>query len=371
MYFLQPQLLWLLAVLPLLAAALVWLAWILKEMVTNAYGDRRLLETLSRPLSGRRFVIKACLAAGGAALLAVALARPAVTDGHAKIQKGTLDVVAVVDVSRSMAAQDYKDKLPPLVEPAGKSTPADPAKPKRTGGTRLDMARHLIRTNLVNSLQGNQLGVVSYSGEAFPQAFLTGDGPALNWVLDRALTISSAPGEGSAMVKALELALLLFEVDSPKDHDRLIVLFSDGGCTDDQLKLAKLAEKCREMKITVVVVGLGKATPSPIPVSELAENDEYARGLFHNGKQFYEVDGEVEKTALDANLLQSFARAAGGKFVFLTNPADFNVVDHAGGRQYIDTAGVRELFDYPLAGAFLCLTLLGLSVTELRKRGAK
>lgn len=371
MYFLQPRTLWWLAVLPPAAAALVWLAWFLKERFLTAYGDRRLIDKNSRPLSKWRFLTKALLAAGGAALLVVALAHPAITDGHAKIQKGTLDVVAVVDVSRSMAAQDYKDKLPPPGEPEKKPARNDPAKPKRSGGTRLDMARHLIHTNLVNSLQGNQLGVVSYAGEAFPQAFLTGDGPALNWVLDRALTVSSAPGEGSALVKALELALLLFEVDSPADHDRLIVLFSDGGCTDDQAKLAEVAAKCREKKIRIVIVGLGKASPSPIPVSELAEDDEVARGLFHNGKQFYEADGEVEKTALDANLLQGLARASGGTFIFLTDANDFKLIDHAGGRQYIDAAGARELFEYPLVAALLCLLLLVASVTEWRKRGAK
>lgn len=370
MYFLQPQTLWLLAAVPLTAAALVWLAWFLKERILTAYGDRRLIERLSRPLSNRRFLVKGAMAVLAAALLTLALARPAVTDGHAKIQKGTLDVIAVVDVSRSMAAQDYKDKLPPPVEPKEASVTGE-NKPVKSGGTRLDMARHLIRTNLIHSLQGNQLGVVSYAGQAFPQAFLTGDGPALNWVLDRALTISSAPGEGSAMVKALELALLMFEVDSPADHDRLIVLFSDGGCTDDQAKLAKLAAKCREMKIKVIVVGLGKATPSPIPVAELADDDEFARGLFHNGKQFYEVDGEVEKTALDGNLLQALARDAGGTFVFLTNPGDFNLIDHAGGRQYIDVAGSRELFEYPLLAGLLCLVILMVSATEWRKRGAQ
>ena len=373
MYFLQPQTLWWLAVLPPLAALFVLLAWFLKERFLTAFGDRQLMSKLSQPIAAWRYVSKGALAAATAALLIVAVARPSVPNGVTRIQKGTLDVVAVVDVSRSMAAQDYKDKLPPLPpeEEAPKHSWSQDKRPKRTGGTRLDMARHLIAGHLINSLQGNQLGVVTYAGEAFPQAFLTDDGPALNWALKRAMTVSSAPGEGSATVKALELALLLFEVDSPKDHDRLIVLFSDGGCTDETDKLAELAAKCRQLKIRVIVVALGKATPSPIPVSELAEDDEFARGLFHNGKQFYEVDGEVEKTALDTNLLQLFARAADGKFVMLSKAEDFNITELAGGRQSIDVAGANELFEYPLVAALLCLVLLCLSVAEFKKRGAQ
>ncbi|MBY0548538.1 MAG: VWA domain-containing protein [Candidatus Obscuribacterales bacterium] len=372
MYFLQPQTLWWLAALPPAAALIVWLAWFLKQRFQAAYGERELLAMNSRTLPGWRYAAKAALAAAAAALLVLAIARPAVPNGKSRIPKGTLDVVAVVDVSRSMAAQDYKDKLPPLPQ---KNEPerswSNEKMPKRTGGTRLDMVRHLIRGHLINSLQGNQLGVVTYAGEAFPQAFLTADGPALNWVLDRAMTMSSAPGEGSAMVKAFELALLLFEVDSPPEHERLIVLFSDGGCTDEVAKLDEMAKRCRELKVRLVVVALGKATPSPIPVSEMAEDDEFARGLFHNGKQFYEVDGEVEKTSLDANLLQGLARAADGKYIMLNNAEDFNLLDVSGGRTTTEVQGSAELFEYPLIAALLCMMLLSIFANEFRKRGVQ
>lgn len=371
MYFLQQQTLWWLAVLPPAAALIVWFAWFLKERFLSAYGERELLSLNSRPVSGWRYAMKAAMAASAGALLIVALARPAVPNGKSRLQKGTLDVVAVVDVSRSMAARDYQDKLPPLPPKEPKNSWSAEKMPQRLGGTRLDMARHLIRGHLINSLQGNQLGVVSYAGEAFPQAFLTGDGPALNWVLERALTMSSAPGEGSAMVKAIELALLLFEVDSPAEHDRLIVLFSDGGCTDDPAQLAEMAKRCQEMNVKVVVVALGKATPSPIPVSEMAEDDDFARGLFHNGKQFYEVDGEVEKTSLDSNLLMGFARAAGGRFIMLSRAEDLNLQDVSGGRTSVEIAGSAELFEYPLMGALVCMMLFSIFVSELRLRSAK
>lgn len=120
-----------------------------------------------------------------------------------------------------------------------------------------------------------------------------------------------------------------------------------------------------------MVVALGKATPSPIPVSEMAEDDEFARGLFHNGKQFYEVDGEVEKTSLDANLLQGLARAADGKYIMLNNAEDFNLLDVSGGRTTTEVQGSAELFEYPLIAALLCMMLLSIFANEFRKRGVQ
>src|SRR5207237_1620540 len=111
----------------------------------------------------------------GLSALILALARPSIENGHSEFPVGSVDVIAVVDVSRSMAAQDYKGKV---------------SGHYYSGGTRLDMARYLIVNDVVPSLKMNRLGVVSYSGEAFPQAFLSDDMPALGWVLKRALPVS-------------------------------------------------------------------------------------------------------------------------------------------------------------------------------------
>ena len=56
---------------------------------------------------------------------------------------GTIDVVAVVDVSRSMAIPDYEGKIP-----------GDEFK----NGTRLDMARYLIAHNIMPARAITSLG---------------------------------------------------------------------------------------------------------------------------------------------------------------------------------------------------------------------
>ena len=91
------------------------------------------------------------------------------------------------------------------------------------------MARHLILTDVVPSLNYNRLGIVTYAGTGFPMAFLSDDMLALDWMLKRALVMGSAPGENSEMGKAFSMAYTLFDLDSKPENRKVIVLFSDGG----------------------------------------------------------------------------------------------------------------------------------------------
>src|SRR5262249_47455523 len=153
---------------------------------------------------------------------------------------GKVDVIALVDVSRSMAVQDYQSEL------SGQDA-------IYAGGTRLDMARYLILNNIIPSLQYNRLGVVTYAGQALPSEFITQDMPALSWVLVRSMTISSAPGDGSSMVAAFNMAFFLFKLDSPTDHRRVVVLFSDGGNDDGMEAMAPIMAELKKEGIELVV----------------------------------------------------------------------------------------------------------------------
>jgi Ca-activated chloride channel family protein len=351
--FLNPGMLWALIGLPILAL-LVALSYLRRRAMFGAYSHKSLAPKVTRPLPGNRYLVKGALLCLGAGALIVACARPVAEAQQAEFPRGNVDAIAIVDVSRSMAALEYKDKLPQVN--------------KTEHGTRLDMARQLITTKLLPAMRGNQLGVVSYAGEANPQAPLSDDLKPLSWVLQRALTISSATGEGSAMVKAVEMAFRLFDADSPADHQRLIVLFSDGGNDDGDEALARVAQECVKRGIKVTVVGLGSITPSPIPVAELAQDDEVARALMQNGKVYYENNGEVEKTALNETPLIQLANKTAGRYVRLNNANDLEIVSMSKARTISKSKGNRELFGYPLMVAVAC-GFLGLLVTrQLRGR---
>lgn len=357
MFYLNPMLLYLAPVAALVAAALVMLDYVRKKGLQNVYGDWQLLSPNSEPLSLPRHLIGAVFIAAAAAMIMVAVSRPVIQEGTRSIAQGTVSVVAVIDVSRSMAAMDYDGKVPSSAVATRQVESGQATIGPEEAGTRLEMVRHIMMDNLLPTLNGNQLGIVSYAGEAFPQAFLTRDGKALKWVVDRGLTISSAPGEGSAMGKALVLALAMFDADSPPNQEKVLILFSDGGNDDKKEVLAMFAQEARARNIKVIVVAVGNAMPAKIPVSKLAFDDPVAAGLAANGKRWYEVNGEIEKSGLNATLLQQLSALAGGQFIHLQQASDIDLFDHVGKTAVVSVEGTQELFPWALIAAFVALVL--------------
>lgn len=356
MHLLNPGALWYLLLVPVLLA-ITWLNFKRRQFLYLQYCEQRLFDRVARPLPVGRYLLKGFFLSLSVAGIVVALSRPAVDSSTSEFPRGKTDVVTMIDVSRSMAALDYKGKLP--------------ESSKTVSGTRLDMVKQLIKTRLIPELQGNQLGIVSYAGKAFPQAFLTDDLSSLNWIIDRAVTVSSAPGEGSGMARALAMSIVMFETDSPPDHDRLLVIFSDGGNDDEMKDLQTLSKHCREHRIKVIVAGIGNITSSPIPVKELAADDEVAKGLQHNGKQWYEQGGEVVRTALDENFLKILTKETGGTYVRVSSADDLNIISLAKNYTVSKRAGVKEFFLYPLLIGFLAMIAATVVSREFTSRKRK
>ena len=343
MHFLNPQALWLLLVLPPLGVLAVWFAFKRKDQFIKDFGEARLVNRNSSHLEPARFLLKGISVLIAAAALIVAVARPAFEKGYTEIPVGTVDVIAITDVSRSMAVQDYKGVL------------------TESGGTRLDMARYLILNDVIPALKYNRLGVVSYAGAANPQAFLSDDLPALKWVLKRALTVGSAPGEGSELGKAFNLAFELLDLDSDNNHRKVIVLFSDGGNDAGLEALNAIVKQLRERNIELVIAGLGKTTPSAIPISQLPQQD---RDQFR-GQEWYQVDGEVAMSGLEENTLLWLKNATGGRYVRVVNPSDFHIGNLLGRIEVKRKKGEQEVFFYPLLVAVL---FFGIAVFAPRER---
>jgi Mg-chelatase subunit ChlD len=383
MFYLNAQALYFVPVAALLAVLLVVANYLRKRTMQKAYGQWDLLSQTSKPLSRGRYIARAIFAGLAAAVLTLSLARPVLPNGSKSIAQGTVDVIAVVDVSRSMAAMDYEGKVPqsavakdtfePDVDTMARQRKMQSTSPSVQGrpddtGTKLEMVRHVMLDYMLGALDGNQLGIVSYAGAAFPQAFLTRDNTALRWVVERGLTVSSAPGEGSAMAKGLELAIAMFDADSPKDHERLLLLFSDGGNDDDAAKLADQARELKSRGIKVIVVGMGNVMPSKIPVSKLAADDDFAIALQANGKRFLEIDGQVIKTGMDTALLQAVANQSGGQFIHMQDISDLNLLNYLGQKSMTKVPGTLELFPYLVGLGLLMLALTIVATNQWQRR---
>lgn len=334
MEFTNPHYLWLILLIPLLSMGHYLTVRARARSVEEQFGEAHLLERFNKALPPVLLLGKVCLFALTMLFLVMALARPIKSNGSSEFPIGTIDVVAVVDVSRSMAVPDYKDRLPPPYE----------------AGRRLDMAKYLLLTELIGSLNYNRLGVVTYAGEAFPQAFLTDDLPALKWVLSRAVSVGSAPGEGSAMAGAFELAFALLDLDSVPSHRRVVVLFSDGGIDSTSEEIAAVIKALKKRDIELVVVGLGKLQPSAIPSELLSKQDRF----FNEDHPWYEVDGQIVTSGLEENALLLLKNRVNGRYVRVVESSDFVMTSMISRLETLRKPGQEEYFPWLLIASFLC-----------------
>jgi Ca-activated chloride channel family protein len=214
------------------------------------------------------------------------------------VQQRGNDVMIVLDVSRSMLAEDVR--------------------PNRLARAKQDIL------DLVDQLRGDRVGLVTFAGVPAVKCPLTVDYGALRLTLET-VTVESAARGGSLLGDAIRLAADSFTDERPEN--KVIIVLSDG--EDHGSYATEAAGRAFEQRgIPVHTVGIGDSEEgSRIPVEV-------------NGQRTYLVyEGQQVWSRMNEALLRETALAGGGAFV----PAGTASVDL--GRIYIERlepAGRRE-----------------------------
>jgi Ca-activated chloride channel family protein len=219
----------------LVGALLVWGSVLTRRAVAR-FGDPDRVRALATADPSTRRAWKGVLLVAAVALAFVAAARPQYGKGSRLIPATNVDVVIVLDYSKSMYARDVQ--------------------PSRIFRAKVEAAR------LVKELEGARFGAVAFAGE--PMGFpLTADGAAVAQFLRR-LEPNDMPVGGTAIARALEQARELLRRD-PKslEHKRMILLVTDGEDLEGDPVTA--ATQIGEEGTTIHVVQIGGRTPEPIP----------------------------------------------------------------------------------------------------------
>jgi len=216
-------------------ASVAW-ASVRQARATRTFGEPGLLAGLvSYDATGRR-AVKSVLLVVAMLFAFIALARPKFGSGTKIVPATNLDVVIVLDYSKSMYARDVP--------------------PSRIARAKAEVAR------LIQGLPGARFGAVAFAGE--PMSFpLTSDGAAIAQFL-RQLDPNDMPVGGTATARALERAREVFARDpKSKDHMRVIVLVTDG--EDLEGDPAAVAENCQREGTRIDVVQIGGRAPEVVP----------------------------------------------------------------------------------------------------------
>lgn len=220
--------------------------------------------------------VKVALTALGMAGIVVALLQPQWNKREIPVTRQGREVVFVVDVSRSMLAQDLAPN-------------------------RLDRAKLWIR-DLTSVLEGDSVGLVAFAGASVVTCPLTRDVGFFELALEE-LTPEAAPRGGTMIGDAIRKAVTQVFERSPLDANdtgsfRDLVLITDG---EDQGSLpVAAAESAAAAGVRIIAIGLGSDTQgTPVP-------DPDRPG------EFLTYAGEQVRSVLDSKTLADVAKATPG-----------------------------------------------------------
>ncbi|MGB1142120.1 MAG: vWA domain-containing protein, partial [Halioglobus sp.] len=268
-HFLRPEWLWMM--LPVFI--LCFLLWRIQGRAT---GWRQVIspellpylldETTLHPRRWPLFV----LALGGM-LASLAMAGPAWERLPQPVFRSDAALVIVLDLSRSMDAQDIKP-------------------------SRLQRAHYKI-ADILKYRQEGQTALVVYAGDAFTVTPLTDDDETILSQLP-ALTTDLPPVQGSRSDRAMQLAVQLFRQASLTRGQVLLIT--------DEVASASGLESAQQLSAAgyqLNILGVGTADGAPVPTGN---------GMLKNEQ------GEIVIPTLDAANLKRIATAGGGRYATLT-----------------------------------------------------
>ncbi len=214
-------------------------------------------------------------------LAALAAAQPRWGERSATVQAGGAQIVAVLDVSRSMGALD--------------------APPSRLAAARTALAETFVR------LRGDRVALVVFAGDARLRFPLTRDLAAAATVIESVEGGTLLLERGTSTASGLELARELFDEESA--GGRLVLLVSDGEnlAGDPSASAAALAAQ----GIDLLVAGVGTTSGAPVPVRDVLSGEL---------STLRTRDGEPVITRLDEASLRAIAAAGEGRYIG-ANPA--------------------------------------------------
>lgn len=329
MRFAEPQFLWLLLLLPLLALAGYAAQRRRRRALERFAGGRQSAGRFTGEVSPHRRALKLLLVYLGLAALSLALARPQWGTRQEPVTRRGADVMIVVDVSLSMAAED----LAP---------------------SRLAHAQHAA-AELIEQRAGDRIGLVSFAGQASLNCPLTVDHAAARLFLE-ALDVQEPALPGSAIAPALETAISALSASEGTgrgERSRAIVLFSDG--EDHGGGVEQALATLRRAGTPIYAVGCGTARGAPIPLRN-------SSGLLTGYKK--DREGRVVTTRLDEAVMERIALETGGRYygatateIEMTEIARALATMEAGEVGAVLRTRYEERFQWPLLLAWLALAV--------------
>ena len=278
--FVNPQLFWLLLLLPLL---LFWYFWKRKQLtaalkISSVKGFKTGKNWLAR-LRPLLFVLRLLALAA----IIVAMARPRTVDESTRIKttKG-IDIVVAIDVSASMLARDLK--------------------PNRLEALKTVAAR------FINARPNDRIGIVEYAGESYTKTPLTSDKSIVLSAL-KSIEYNTVIEGGTAI--GMGLATAVNRLKESRAKSKIIILMTDGENNSGFIDPKIASELAVEFGIKVYTIGLGTNGMALSPIG-IRPNNTFQYGM--------------QQVNIDEELLKEIAEVTNGQYFRATSTSKLNEI---------------------------------------------
>jgi len=273
MRFAQPQmfhLFWLWIAL----AGFLFLAYRYREEMCHRFIQKSLCSQIVPDKDRRKIIGKMILLMGAFLFSILALARPQWGFQWQEVKRQAVDILVVMDTSKSMLTQDVKPN-------------------------RLERTKLAVR-DLLKKLKGDRIGLVAFAGEAFLVCPLTVDYNGFVLTLND-LSENTVPRGGTDLSKAIEVAMKGYE-KTPSQYKAIIIVTDGDNLEGDPLAMAR---KAKSRGVKIYTIGIGTQEGELIQLRDGLGNSEFLK----------DNDGNFVKSRLNEKLLQDIALATGGVYV--------------------------------------------------------
>ena len=327
--FLQPEWLWLLALLPF---ALLWLgrrgAVAAVEYSDVALAREAAKATRSRPGRWLRLLpILAC------ALMIVGLARPQLGHGSTTVTANGINIMLGLDVSGSMQALDFK-----------------------VGNQRVNRIQIVksVVSKFIDERPNDRIGLIAFAGAPYLVSPLTLDHDWLQQNLERVQT--GGVEDGTAI--GLAIAAGVNRLREAPAKSKVMILLTDGVNNTGKISPIAAAEAAKVLGVKIYTIGVGVRGDAPVPVKD----------------EFGHTQLVMAKVDVDEATLQSIATMTGGAFYRATDTGSLQKIYEQINRLETSAKTVskfehyQELYAWALIPALGILGLgLGLEQTRFRR----
>jgi Ca-activated chloride channel family protein len=273
--FLQPEWLWLLALLPMVML-LRGRRGPVAAIEFSDVGLARQVARASRARAGRWLWLFPVLAG---ALMIVGLARPQRAHSRTEVTANGIDIVLGLDVSGSMQALDF------LVD--------------NRRVNRIEVVKSVV-SKFIEERPSDRIGLIAFAAAPYLVSPLTLDHDWLQQNLERVSTAAAAD-DGTAIGSAIAASVNRLRTTAAKS--KVVILLTDGMNNTGKISPIAAAEAAKALGVKIYTIGVGVRGMAPIPVRDEAGN----------------VHMIMDKVDVDEKTLETVAAATGGTFYRATD----------------------------------------------------